>query len=151
MVVFAARGPFDQAAAEVFCLVADLEGDIDVTCPAGGSLLAISAAATTEMAGHEIEFATLLSVGGATRPQLELLAKRVRQRLPLPQLRLFLVKPQAVSIGGTVREEQSTDGGLRLVVVKSSQALLDDIRQMHAPTMRRGEAVGHQARLEARS
>jgi hypothetical protein len=88
MVVIPGRGSFDQAAGELFGIAARMAGDNTATCTSPGGLTGISAAA--EQCKGPLRYVALITVGGVTQTQLELLRRRVQRDLAPDRLGVFV-------------------------------------------------------------
>jgi hypothetical protein len=88
MVVIPGRGSFDQAAGELFVLAARMAGDNTATCTSPGGLTGISAAA--EQRKGPLRYVALITVGGVTQTQLELLRRRVQRDLAPDRVGVFV-------------------------------------------------------------
>jgi predicted PurR-regulated permease PerM len=88
LVAVPGRGSFDQAASELFALAARMAGDETATSTSPGGLMGISAAA--ERQEGPIRYVAIISVGGVTRTQTDLLERRARRDLAPDRLGIFL-------------------------------------------------------------
>jgi predicted PurR-regulated permease PerM len=80
------RGPFDQAAGELFVLSARKAGDENATCTSAG-LTGISA--TADQREGPIRYLAIVTVGGVTQKQLELLRQRAQRDLAPNRVGVF--------------------------------------------------------------
>ena len=123
-VVVPGRGPFDQAAGELLVIAARMEGVDPITCTASGGLTGISAVA--ERQDESIRYIAIITVGGATRTQLQLLTRRAQRDLRPPRLSVF-------NGSATGRNAKSDDANSEPQVFSSLQLLLRDIGQTLKP------------------
>ncbi len=77
--VLAGRGSLDLAASQLIADAIRLEHSIDTRCPALGGLTGISSEAGS---GEPPDVVALVSVGAVTRPQLDILLRRLRRSFP---------------------------------------------------------------------
>ena len=88
LVAVPGRGSFDQAASELFALAARMAGDETATSTSPGGLMGISAAAETQKG--PIRYVAIISVGGVTRTQTDILGRRARRDLAPDRLGIFI-------------------------------------------------------------
>ena len=88
LVAIPGRGSFDQAAGELFVLALRMAGDETATCTSPGGLTGISAAAAR--CKSPIKYVAIITVGGVTRTQLDLLRRRAQRDLCPDRLGVFI-------------------------------------------------------------
>ena len=88
LVAVPGRGSFDEAAGELFVLAARMAGHETATCASPGGLTGISAAA--ERREGPIKYVAIITVGGVTPRQLELLSHRAQRDLAPSRLGIFV-------------------------------------------------------------
>ena len=88
LVAVPGRGSFDEAAGELFVLAARMAGHETATCASPGGLTGISAAA--DRREGPIKYVALITVGGVTPRQLELLSHRAQRDLAPSRLGIFV-------------------------------------------------------------
>ncbi len=127
IVVVPGRGPFDLAAGELLVLTARMDGIDQVACTASGGLTGISAAA--ERRDEPIRYVAIITVGGTTPTQLQLLTRRAQRDLSPTQLGVF--------IASTTRQNTKSDDSNSVPqVFDSLRSLLRDIDKTLKPVRR---------------
>jgi hypothetical protein len=119
VLVLAGRGALDLAASQLIADAIRLEHGIGTRCASLGGLTGISAAAEAEPDNPPYVVA-LVSVGAVTRPQLDLLLRRLRRTFPRSQIVIGYWDEPGMD-GAPVAE---TDG---VRYAQSVSALVDDV------------------------
>jgi predicted PurR-regulated permease PerM len=127
IVAIPGRGSFDQAAGELFVLAARMAGDETATCTSPGGLTGISAAA--DRREGPIRYVALITVGGVTRTQLDLLKRRAQRDLTPNRLGVFVADAgRLIAQNGDSESPSQVFGSLK--------SLLRDIAKTNKPVLR---------------
>jgi hypothetical protein len=127
LVAIPGRGSFDQAASELFVLAARMAGDESATYTSPGGLTGISAAAAM-MRESPIRYVAIITVGGVTPTQLELLKRRAQRDLGPDRLGTF--------VAGTVRSPLHDTGDASWQVFSSLKSMLRDSAPSTKPVLK---------------
>ena len=116
LVAVPGRGAFDQAASELFVVAARAAGDETATCTSPGGLMGISAAADRKEG--PIRYVLIITVGGVTRAQIDLLGRRAQRDLDPDLLGMFIANarqsiPQDPNDASATRVFSSLKSALR--------------------------------------
>ena len=124
IVVVPGLGSFDQAAGELFVSAARLSGYARATCTSPGGLTGISA----EAARREgiIKYVAIITVGGVTRRQLDLLSHRAQRDLTPNCLGVFA----AADTGRVITQNKAAQA------FNSLKSLLRDIAKTQQPVLK---------------
>lgn len=128
IIVIPGRGPFDQAAGELFVLAARMAGATSATCTSPGGLTGISAAAAERREGP-VRYVAIITVGGVTQTQLELLRRRAQRDLSPDQLGVLIAEAnKSIQQNAVVVSEEKIFNSLR--------SMLQDIFTTIKPVLR---------------
>ncbi len=124
VVAIPGRGTFDQAAGEFFVLALRMAGDQTATCSSSGGLTGIS---TTADQRRAINYVAIITVGGVTRTQLDLLTRRAQRDLRPSSLGVFIAHaksaiPQNASDAVSFKSFNSMKSMLRDAATSMSSA-----------------------------
>ena len=124
IVVVPGLGSFDQAAGELFVSAARLSGYARATCTSPGGLTGISAEA--ERREGIIKYVAIITVGGVTRRQLDLLSHRAQRDLTPNCLGVFA----AADTGRVITQNKAAQA------FNSLKSLLRDIAKTQQPVLK---------------
>jgi len=124
IVVVPGLGSFDQAAGELFVSAARISGYATATCTSPGGLTGISAEA--ERREGAIKYVAIITVGGVTRRQLDLLGHRAQRDLAPSSLGVFA----AADTGRVITQNKAAQ------VFHSLKSLLLDIAKTQQPVLK---------------
>jgi predicted PurR-regulated permease PerM len=124
IVVVPGLGSFDQAAGELFVSAARISGYARATCTSPGGLTGISAEA--ERREGTIKYVAIITVGGITRRQLDLLSHRAQRDLAPNSLGVFA----AADTGRVITQNNAAQ------VFHSLKSLLLDIAKTQQPVLK---------------
>ena len=124
IVVVPGLGSFDQAAGELFVSAARLSGYARATCTSPGGLTGISAEA--ERREGIIKYVAIITVGGVTRRQLDLLSHRAQRDLAPNCLGVFA----AADTGRVITQNKAAQA------FNSLKSLLRDIAKTQQPVLK---------------
>ena len=127
IVVLPGRGSFDQAAGELFVLAARMAGHQTSTCASPGGLTGISAIA--DRREGPIKYVAIITVGGVTRTQLDLLRRRAQRDLAPRRLGVFVFDTERL-ITKTEDVESSSEvfHSLKLLLSDSTKTMKPELR-----------------------
>jgi predicted PurR-regulated permease PerM len=127
LVAIPGRGSFDQAAGELFVLAARMAGDETATCTSPGGLTGISAAAARRES--PIKYLAIVTVGGVTGTQLQLLKRRAQRDLCPDRLGILVAEPVRLTA-------HDADGADSSQVFGSLKSLLRDSAKTLQPVLK---------------
>ena len=121
------RGSFDQAAGELFVLAARMAGNETATCTSGGGLTGISAAA--DRREGRIKYVAIITVGGVTRTQLDLLRRRAQRDLAPNRLGVLVADTdRMITPNDDVETSSQVFNSLKLLLRDSVQTIQPVLR-----------------------